>query len=149
MYYLVGDTLEVTRYHSLAIKTGTLPEDLSVTASVLSARGEVIMAVQHRSLPLWGVQFHPESVLTQGGHRMLANWLAMTDDDRAVAASEGLSPLVHDASGIAAKVAHSARERSAQAFPNQRSGAWAAPSAPRPAVLPRRPHRPTVLPSLS
>lgn len=87
--------LEVTRYHSLAIKTGTLPEDLSVTASVLSARGEVIMAVQHRSLPLWGVQFHPESVLTQGGHRMLANWLAMTGDDSAVRAASGLAPLIN------------------------------------------------------
>lgn len=86
--------LEVTRYHSLAIEKGTNPDELEVTASVLSARGEVIMAVQHRSLPLWGVQFHPESILTQGGHRMLANWLAITGDDRAVSRSAGLAPLI-------------------------------------------------------
>ncbi|MBM9432219.1 anthranilate synthase component II [Flaviflexus equikiangi] len=86
--------LEVTRYHSLAIENGTNPDELEVTASVLSARGEVIMAVQHRSLPLWGVQFHPESILTQGGHRMLANWLAITGDDRAVSRSSGLAPLI-------------------------------------------------------
>lgn len=86
--------LEVTRYHSLAIENGTNPDELEVTASVLSARGEVIMAVQHRSLPLWGVQFHPESILTQGGHRMLANWLAITGDDRAVSRSAGLAPLI-------------------------------------------------------
>jgi para-aminobenzoate synthetase component 2 len=92
-----------TRYHSLAIDPPTLGEELVVTGRTESG---IIMAVQHRELPLHGVQFHPESVLTEGGHRLLANWLAMTGDDRAVAASEGLSPLVHDASGIAAKVAH-------------------------------------------
>jgi para-aminobenzoate synthetase component 2 len=92
-----------TRYHSLAIDPPTLGEELVVTGRTESG---IIMGVQHRELPLHGVQFHPESVLTEGGHRLLANWLAMTGDDRAVAASEGLSPLVHDASGIAAKVAH-------------------------------------------
>jgi para-aminobenzoate synthetase component 2 len=92
-----------TRYHSLAIHPPTLGEELVVTGRTESG---IIMGVQHRELPLHGVQFHPESVLTEGGHRLLANWLAMTGDDRAVAASEGLSPLVHDASGIAAKVAH-------------------------------------------
>ena len=86
--------LEVTRYHSLAIEDGTNPHELEVTASVLSASGEVIMAVQHRNLPLWGVQFHPESILTQGGHRMLANWLALAGDSEAVGKSEGLRPLV-------------------------------------------------------
>jgi para-aminobenzoate synthetase component 2 len=52
------------------------------------------MAVRHRDLPLHGVQFHPESVLTEGGHRMLANFLAMCGDTGAVARSAGLSPLV-------------------------------------------------------
>jgi para-aminobenzoate synthetase component 2 len=52
------------------------------------------MSVRHRDLPLHGVQFHPESVLTEGGHRMLANFLAMCGDADAVAHSEGLSPLV-------------------------------------------------------
>ena len=54
----------------------------------------IIMAVQHRDLPLHGVQFHPESVLTEGGHRLLANWLALCGDDEAVARSAGLSPLL-------------------------------------------------------
>jgi para-aminobenzoate synthetase component 2 len=61
-----------TRYHSLTIREDTLPEELQVTARTASG---VVMAVRHRSLPIEGVQFHPESVLTQGGHRILANWL--------------------------------------------------------------------------
>ncbi|WP_054952939.1 anthranilate synthase component II [Flaviflexus massiliensis] len=87
--------LEVTRYHSLAIEDGTNPEVLDVTATVRSAHGEVIMAVEHRDLPLWGVQFHPESILTHGGHRMLANWLSITGDREAVERSEGLAPPIN------------------------------------------------------
>ena len=52
------------------------------------------MGLQHRTLPLYGVQFHPESVLTEGGHRLLANWLQVCGDDQAVGRSEGLHPLV-------------------------------------------------------
>ncbi|MGL6234169.1 MAG: aminodeoxychorismate/anthranilate synthase component II [Segniliparus sp.] len=62
-----------TRYHSLSIQEDTLPESLAVTARSESG---VIMGVAHRELPMQGVQFHPESILTEGGHRMLANWLA-------------------------------------------------------------------------
>ena len=61
-----------TRYHSLAVRAETLPDDLEVIGSTASG---VVMAVRHRELPIDGVQFHPESVLTQGGHLMLANWL--------------------------------------------------------------------------
>lgn len=61
-----------TRYHSLAIVNGTLPDEIKVTASTA---GGVIMAVEHAELPIYGVQFHPESVMTQGGFIMLANWL--------------------------------------------------------------------------
>lgn len=61
-----------TRYHSLTIEPGTLPEVLEVTARTT---GGVIMAVRHVGLPIHGAQFHPESILTEGGHRMLANWL--------------------------------------------------------------------------
>jgi len=61
-----------TRYHSLTVREDSLPEELEVTARTASG---VVMAVRHRSLPIEGVQFHPESVLTQGGHRILANWL--------------------------------------------------------------------------
>ncbi len=62
-----------TRYHSLAVREETLPAEIEVTGRTASG---VVMAMRHRQLPVEGVQFHPESVLTQGGHQMLANWLA-------------------------------------------------------------------------
>ncbi|WP_405063182.1 aminodeoxychorismate/anthranilate synthase component II [Kribbella sp. NBC_01505] len=80
-----------TRYHSLAIEEGTVPDELQVTARTAAG---VIMAVRHRDLPVEGVQFHPESVLTEGGHRMLANWLEMCGDPEAVERSAGMAPLV-------------------------------------------------------
>ena len=67
------DPFVATRYHSLSIRPDTLPAELEVTGRTESG---VIMAVRHRELPVEGVQFHPESVLTEGGHRMLANWMA-------------------------------------------------------------------------
>jgi para-aminobenzoate synthetase component 2 len=91
-----------TRYHSLTIEPDTVTDELIATAHTESG---VIMAVRHRTLPLEGVQFHPESVLTQGGHRLLANWLATCGLPDAVSRSEGLSPLVRDAAGVARLVA--------------------------------------------
>lgn len=67
------DPFVATRYHSLSIRPDSLPAALEVTGRTDSG---VIMAVRHRELPIEGVQFHPESVLTQGGHRLLANWMA-------------------------------------------------------------------------
>ena len=81
-----------TRYHSLAVVDETVPDELVVTARTA---GGVVMALQHRELPLYGVQFHPESVLTEGGHRLLANWLAVCGDAGAPARSAGMAPLVH------------------------------------------------------
>jgi para-aminobenzoate synthetase component II len=66
------DPFTATRYHSLTILPETLPAELEVTART---RSGVIMGVRHTDLPIHGVQFHPESILTEGGHRMLANWL--------------------------------------------------------------------------
>jgi para-aminobenzoate synthetase component 2 len=80
-----------TRYHSLAIAQDSVPHELQVTARTEAG---VIMAARHRDLPVEGVQFHPESVLTEGGHRMLANWLATCGDPDAVARSAGLAPVV-------------------------------------------------------
>ncbi|HKX67290.1 MAG TPA: aminodeoxychorismate/anthranilate synthase component II [Intrasporangium sp.] len=80
-----------TRYHSLTIDPATLTDELISTGRTDTG---VIMAVRHRELPLHGVQFHPESVLTEGGHRMLANFLAECGDAGAVERSAGLSPLV-------------------------------------------------------
>jgi len=68
------DPFTATRYHSLAVVESTLPEEIQVTGR--TADSGLVMAMRHRELPLEGVQFHPESVLTQGGHLMLANWLA-------------------------------------------------------------------------
>jgi len=67
------DPFTATRYHSLAVVESTLPAEIEVTGRSESG---VVMAMRHRDLPLDGVQFHPESVLTQGGHTILANWLA-------------------------------------------------------------------------
>ncbi|OBJ05948.1 aminodeoxychorismate/anthranilate synthase component II [Mycobacterium sp. 1465703.0] len=67
------DPFTATRYHSLTILPESLPPVLEVTAQT---RSGVIMGVRHTQLPIHGVQFHPESILTEGGHRMLANWLA-------------------------------------------------------------------------
>ena len=69
-----------TRYHSLAIETPSVPKELSVTATTDTG---VIMGVKHKSAPIEGVQFHPESVLTEGGHRLLANWLSTTSSEDA------------------------------------------------------------------
>src|ERR1700741_117221 len=67
------DPFTATRYHSLTILPETVPAELAVTART---EGGVIMGVRHVELPIHGVQFHPESILTEGGHRMLGNWLA-------------------------------------------------------------------------
>lgn len=80
-----------TRYHSLAVADDGFPSELEVTARTDSG---VIMALRHRWLDLEGVQFHPESVLTQGGHLMLANWLVRCGETDAVARSAGLGPVV-------------------------------------------------------
>jgi para-aminobenzoate synthetase component 2 len=80
-----------TRYHSLALDPETVPEVLEVSARTESG---VIMGLRHRTLPVESVQFHPESVLTEGGYQMLANWLAACGDTEAPQRAVGLSPLM-------------------------------------------------------
>ncbi|ATW49501.1 aminodeoxychorismate/anthranilate synthase component II [Streptomyces peucetius] len=80
-----------TRYHSLAAEPARFPEELEVTARTADG---IIMGLRHRELPVEGVQFHPESVLTEHGHRMLANWLEQCGDAGAVGRSAGLAPVV-------------------------------------------------------
>lgn len=80
-----------TRYHSLAIKQDTVPDVLETTAATHNG---TIMAVRHRGLAVEAVQFHPESVLTEGGYQLLANWLAVCGDAGAPARAVGLVPLM-------------------------------------------------------
>lgn len=82
------DPFTATRYHSLSIRPDTMPAELLVTGVT---EGGVIMALRHRSLPVHGVQFHPESVLTDGGHRLLANWMAEAGHPVAVPVVEALT----------------------------------------------------------
>lgn len=77
----------VGRYHSLAVDPASVPMELEITADA----GGVIMAMAHSSLPIVGVQFHPESILTAGGHRLLANWLDAIRPSGAVQRAEKLS----------------------------------------------------------
>ena len=85
-----------TRYHSLAILPKSVPDQLEVTAQTA---GGVIMGVRHRSLPVEAVQFHPESVLTEHGYQLLANWLRICGDEGAPARAAGLAPLMSAATG--------------------------------------------------
>jgi len=85
----VREEFLATRYHSLAVMEGTVPEDLVVTARTT---GGVIMGLNHRTAPVFGVQFHPESVLTEGGYTIIANWLEVTGLTGAAEAARGLSP---------------------------------------------------------
>ncbi len=74
----VPNPFTATRYHSLTVLPDTIPAEFEVTAKTDTG---IVMGIRHRELPVEGVQFHPESVLTEGGHRMLANWLAVCGHD--------------------------------------------------------------------
>jgi para-aminobenzoate synthetase component 2 len=85
----VPESFTATRYHSLAVADDTVPDSLVVTART---EGGVIMGLNHRSAPVFGVQFHPESVLTEGGYTMVANWLEVTGLTGAAEVAKDLSP---------------------------------------------------------
>lgn len=89
LYAGLPDPLVAGRYHSLAIVTSSLPPTLAVTS--VSASG-VIMGISHRTLPLHGVQFHPESVLTEGGYLLLGNWLESIGVEGAADRGRSLHP---------------------------------------------------------
>ena len=80
-----------TRYHSLAVVRDTVPSELKITGSTDSG---VIMSLEHTSKPIYGVQFHPESVMTEGGYQMLANWLATLGETNAIEKAKSLSPRI-------------------------------------------------------
>ena len=81
-----------TRYHSLAVERDSVPADLEITSATESG---VVMGLRHKTLPIEGVQFHPESVLTEHGHAMLANWLVKCGDQDAKTKAVGLSPILN------------------------------------------------------
>jgi para-aminobenzoate synthetase component II len=80
-----------TRYHSLAVEQATISDQLEVTSRTESG---VVMSLRHKTLPIEGVQFHPESVLTEHGHKLLANWLTQCGDKNAQSKAVGLSPVI-------------------------------------------------------
>ena len=87
----VPPNASATRYHSLAVVPETMPEVLETTSTTDSG---IIMGLRHREAPMHGVQFHPESVLTEGGYLMLGNWLEETGLQGAAERAKSLSPLM-------------------------------------------------------
>jgi para-aminobenzoate synthetase component 2 len=91
VYANLPSPFTATRYHSLAIERDTVPDELQITGQT---EGGIVMSVRHKTLPIEGVQFHPESVLTEHGHAMLANWLTECGDQSAQSKAIGLSPVI-------------------------------------------------------
>jgi para-aminobenzoate synthetase component 2 len=93
----VAQPFTATRYHSLAVVDSTVPADLLVTARTVpgeNSAGGVIMGVRHATRPIYGVQYHPESVLTEGGYQMLGNWLESIGLAGAAERAKSLSPML-------------------------------------------------------
>ena len=90
-YRNVPQPFLATRYHSLAVVASTVPEALIVTSTT---DGGVIMGLRHRDLPIFGVQFHPESVMTEGGYSMFGNWLEGVGLIGAAEFAKNKSPLI-------------------------------------------------------
>ncbi|WP_022872673.1 aminodeoxychorismate/anthranilate synthase component II [Nesterenkonia alba] len=84
------ETFEATRYHSLTVAPDSVPDVLEITATTEDG---VIMGLAHRDAPLWGMQYHPESVLTEGGYRMLGNWLESLGQLGAAEKAAQLNPI--------------------------------------------------------
>ena len=91
VFYELPSPFTATRYHSLAVERDSVPSELEVTGETENG---IVMGLRHKSLPIEGVQFHPESVLTEHGHAMLANWLVECGDKDARSRAIGLSPVV-------------------------------------------------------
>jgi para-aminobenzoate synthetase component 2 len=91
IYQDLPSPFTATRYHSLAIERDTVPNELIITGETEEG---IVMSVRHKHLPIEGVQFHPESVLTEHGHAMLANWLTECGDTNARTKAVGLSPVI-------------------------------------------------------
>ena len=88
----VANPMTATRYHSLAVEPDSVPDTLVVTA--WTQGDHIIQGVRVKGKPMYAVQFHPESVMTQDGYRLLSNWLKVCGQDHAVSKSAGLQPNV-------------------------------------------------------
>lgn len=87
----VASEFDATRYHSLAVVRESVPESLTITAETATG---IVMALRHTELPIYGVQYHPESVLTEGGYQQLGNWLRVAGLTHAADIAASLSPLL-------------------------------------------------------
>ena len=90
----VANPMVATRYHSLAVEPDSVPDELVVTA--WTQDDHIVQGIKHRDKPMYAVQFHPESVMTQDGYRLLANWLKVCGQESAVEKSIGLQPKVSE-----------------------------------------------------
>ena len=88
----IANPMTATRYHSLAVEPDSVPDTLEVTA--WTQGDHIVQGIRVKNKPMYAVQFHPESVMTQDGYRLLANWLKVCGQDNAVAKSAGLQPKV-------------------------------------------------------
>lgn len=88
----VANPMTATRYHSLAVDPESVPDTLEVTAWTVD--DHIVQGLRVKGRPMSAVQFHPESVMTQDGYRLLANWLAECGQTSAVARSRGLQPKI-------------------------------------------------------
>ncbi|RSX55233.1 para-aminobenzoate synthase [Bifidobacterium dolichotidis] len=88
----VANPMVATRYHSLAVEPETIADELQVTA--WTQDDHIVQAIRHKTLPMYAVQFHPESVMTQDGYRLFANWLAICGQADAIERSVGLQPKI-------------------------------------------------------
>ncbi len=93
LYANVPQPFTATRYHSLAVVNSTVTDELVITSRT---EGGVIMGIRHATSPIWGVQFHPESVLTEGGYTMLGNWLESVGVSGAAKLGMTKSPLINN-----------------------------------------------------
>ena len=89
----IANPMTATRYHSLAVEPDSMPDTLEVTA--WTQGDHIVQGIRVKNKPMYAVQFHPESVMTEGGYRLLANWLAVCGQTTAVANAAGLKPRVN------------------------------------------------------
>ena len=116
MFEDVPSPFQATRYHSLIVDRAGFPKDLEVTAET----GDIVMGLRHKSLPIHGVQFHPESIASEHGHKILENFLKIAGEHPVAAEQEGgLAHTNPSGSARAQRRDHSAASRPAGPLSNR------------------------------